>query len=601
MGGSSVGAGGRGRPRGLVREHQAEIMTFVRSFALILSCLLPAACATGDAKFGRPGGVIRTIGERAGHVLADDVHGDRATALVYLDQGWGPAETLWYYHADQGSTLMPYDVLVHLEQKDSARAFIEPGHLARFRLLTQRPTPNNPDALPVGFARHGDSVGLTCAACHTSQINYRGTAIRIDGAPALADIAGFLHEVREALAATLADEAKLARMAAALPGPGPDDARRDRARAALTDTLAWFASYEAANRSSTVEGFGRLDAIGRIINQVIRFTSDPKHSREPNAPTSFPILWDAPRHDYVQWTGFSANAGAGSVGRNAGEVIGVFGRVDVVRHDSEQEARRGYRSTIEGKALVAMEESLRRLKSPVWPEDVLPPIDRALAARGESLYRANCAACHAPIDRDDPRRGVVAMITAIDVVGTDDTSARNLVTARAPAGKLEGALSPKGERYPAEVSALTLLADLVSRSLAAQPLAAAAAIANAKLHGQHDTPKQGDHRRDPADPSAALLSYKARPLNGAWASSPYLHNGSVPTLYHLLLPAAERPRRFAVGRWEFDPKHVGHVSDGEVPFVLDTAVTGNSNRGHEYGTTLPDADRWALVEYLKTL
>ena len=53
--------------------------------------------------------------------------------------------------------------------------------------------------------------------------------------------------------------------------------------------------------------------------------------------------------------------------------------------------------------------------------------------------------------------------------------------------------------------------------------------------------------------------------------------------------------------WEFDPKHVGRVSDGDAPFVLDTAVTGNSNRGHEYGTDLPDADRWALVEYLKTL
>ena len=57
----------------------------------------------------------------------------------------------------------------------------------------------------------------------------------------------------------------------------------------------------------------RTDAIGRIINQAIRFTSDPKNSLEPNAPTSFPLLWDAPRHDYVQWTGFAPNAGAGSL------------------------------------------------------------------------------------------------------------------------------------------------------------------------------------------------------------------------------------------------------------------------------------------------
>ncbi|HEX8697645.1 MAG TPA: hypothetical protein VF815_02300 [Myxococcaceae bacterium] len=75
----------------------------------------------------------------------------------------------------------------------------------------------------------------------------------------------------------------------------------------------------------------------------------------------------------------------------------------------------------------------------------------------------------------------------------------------------------------------------------------------------------------------------------------------MPTLYDLLLPPAERPSTFAVGRWEYDPRKVGYVSDGQVPFVFDTRVKGNSNRGHEYGVTLPDSDRWALVEYLKTL
>ncbi len=116
------------------------------------------------------------------------------------------------------------------------------------------------------------------------------------------------------------------------------------------------------------------------------------------------------------------------------------------------------------------------------------------------------------------------------------------------------------------------------------------------------TAKQGNHTRNSAaNPTADLLAYKARPLNGTWASAPYLHNGSVPTLYALLLPPAERPRTFSVGRWEYDPKQVGYVSDGTAPFVFDTRVTGNSNRGHEYGVTLSEADRWALVEYLKTL
>ena len=81
---------------------------------------------------------------------------DHANRLVYLDQGWGPAETLWYYHADQGSMLLPRDVLVNLEQPGSQSRIIDPVNLARFRFLNQQKTPNNPDALPVGLARHQD-------------------------------------------------------------------------------------------------------------------------------------------------------------------------------------------------------------------------------------------------------------------------------------------------------------------------------------------------------------------------------------------------------------------------------------------------------------
>jgi mono/diheme cytochrome c family protein len=505
---------------------------------------------------------------------------------------------------------MPYDTLLHLEQADSDQPFVLPEHLARFRFLGQHRTPNNPDALPIGFTRHGDRVGLTCAACHTAQINYRGTAMRIDGAPALLDMDGFFRAVQAALAATLADDAKLARFAAAISQGndkggakgGDESARREAARASLAETLRWFESYNTVNHATVAEGFGRTDAIGRIFNQVIRFTSGPENSLEPNAPTSFPFLWDAPRHDYVQWTGFSSNADAGSIGRNVGEVIGVFGHVEVKHYETESEAKQGYRSTIAGDNLVAMEETLRRLKSPRWPAEILPPIDRQLAARGEALYRTECLSCHAAIERDDPRRRVTAMITGTDVVGTDDRSARNIVESRVPTGVLQGAISPEGARYGDQARPLELLVDLVSRSLSAQPVPTLKAIASAKLHGQKQTAKQGTHApRTDASPLADVMAYKARPLNGIWATAPYLHNGSVPTLYDLLLPAGERPQTFAVGRMEYDPRKVGYVSDGQVPFVVDTSVPGNSNRGHAYGAQLSDGDRWALVEYLKTL
>lgn len=580
-----------------------------RRFTLLASFILLTAFASGNAPASaeprlpaKAQAVIQGIGERGALIPTEDMYGDRATRVVYLDQGWGPPETLWFYHADQGSVLLPYQTLIHLEQADNERPFIQPENFARFRFLTQHKTPNNPDALPVGFSRHADQVGLTCAACHTSQINYRGTAMRIDGAQALADVTGLFLALQAALAATLADEAKLTRFIAAQSGHGAGALSREAARQSLTATLRWFESYNTVNHTTTTEGFGRLDAIDRIINQAIRFTSDPKNSIQANAPASFPVLWDAPRHDYVQWTGFASNAGAGSLGRNTGEVLGVFGHIQVKHYETEKEAKKGYASTVTGNTLVAMEESLRRLKSPRWPESILPPIDRQLAARGESLYKTECQSCHAAIVRDDPQRKVVAIITGINVVGTDDQSAKNLVQARAPAGILEGAISPKGEKYGRELSALALIGDLVTRTLAAQPTAALRAITSAKLHGLTAGEKHGDHpQRSDSDPSAELMSYKARPLNGVWASAPYLHNGSVPTLYDLLLPPAERPRKFAVGRWEYDPRKVGYVSAGQVPFVLDTSVIGNSNRGHEYGIKLTEADRWALVEYLKTL
>jgi RoxA-like, cytochrome c-like len=97
-----------------------------------------------------------------------------------------------------------------------------------------------------------------------------------------------------------------------------------------------------------------------------------------------------------------------------------------------------------------------------------------------------------------------------------------------------------------------------------------------------------------------------------WATPPYLHNGSVPNLYQLLLPAAQRDKTFYTGSREFDPKYVGYVSTPfENGFEFRTSEVGNSNAGHEFrnapigngviGPELTDDERWAIIEYLKTL
>jgi hypothetical protein len=97
--------------------------------------------------------------------------------------------------------------------------------------------------------------------------------------------------------------------------------------------------------------------------------------------------------------------------------------------------------------------------------------------------------------------------------------------------------------------------------------------------------------------------YAARPLYGIWAAAPYLHNGSVPTLYDLLLPPEQRPKTFALGEREYDPVRVGFAvgtACRQQDCGVDTTRTGDGNGGHLWGTDLAEPDRMALLEYLKT-
>ncbi len=102
--------------------------------------------------------------------------------------------------------------------------------------------------------------------------------------------------------------------------------------------------------------------------------------------------------------------------------------------------------------------------------------------------------------------------------------------------------------------------------------------------------------------------YISEPLDGAWLTGPYLHNGSVPTIADLLEPPASRPKVFTRGTTVLDGAKIGFLAPPCVPgrkldvgYCYDTSEVGNSPEGHEYGTTLPQADKAALIAYLKTL
>ncbi|MEZ6115955.1 MAG: hypothetical protein R3C28_05205 [Pirellulaceae bacterium] len=106
--------------------------------------------------------------------------------------------------------------------------------------------------------------------------------------------------------------------------------------------------------------------------------------------------------------------------------------------------------------------------------------------------------------------------------------------------------------------------------------------------------------------------YVAPPLDGIWASAPYLHNGSVPTLWHLLHPS-ERPAVWKRTTQQYDPIRVGlpvdawdqlpaDVTDAAVKRTyFDTSRFGMRSSGHDYPNQLDEQEKREVLEYLKTL
>jgi len=197
--------------------------------------------------------------------------------------------------------------------------------------------------------------------------------------------------------------------------------------------------------------------------------------------------------------------------------------------------------TIDLAGLNRLQNWVGDLKPPAYPF----PIDRDLAAKGEPVFRDQCADCHA----------------------------------------FGGAKT--GEPIPAA----WLVTDrhrLDSWTLQARD----------GFNGLDDYDWHYSHFRKTS-------GYVAQALDGLWARAPFLHNGSVPTLADMLRPSADRPIKFTVGYDVFDQVGVGFVSTGAeaeaAGHLFDTTLPGNSNVGHLYGTTLPASDKRALLEYLKTL
>ena len=234
------------------------------------------------------------------------------------------------------------------------------------------------------------------------------------------------------------------------------------------------------------------------------------------------------------------------------------GRTDADSVRTNMQFLLGEKSLDEFKALEPTFADVRAyflsLKPPKYPF----PVDQARADRGREVFAKSCVKCHGTYGANPeyPNR-----IVELDEVKTDPARARGI----AP-------------RFVTHYNATWFGAE------------------------------------SPVDPE--MKGYQAPPLDGIWATAPYLHNGSVPTL-HALLNSAERPKRFYRPRStdfeDYDQAQVGwkfdlpaETPDSSAPIerqhsLFDSSRFGLGNGGHTYGDSLSKADRQALIEYLKTI
>jgi mono/diheme cytochrome c family protein len=364
----------------------------------------------------------------------------------------------------------------------------------------------------------------------------------------------------------------------------------------------------------------------------------------PDAPVSYPFLWDISHSDYLQWNGLAANAGPGPLGRNTGEVIGVFGILDWGAEDtswlhpwaklqkyslsallSDQQNKKhviGFNSSINLFNLYRLESRLRDLKSPEWPfcrndkkeyylpesqKDVSPShpkycpgndkrFNDELKYQGELIFIDRCQSCHTVVDRSAWDRIVVAHMSDVDNIGTDPAMAENSVKHNGKSGNFKDTYqgTDAGPVIVTEDAPVVQILTAATKGVIATPDAdkwwprrivewVYALVMSFTDNTIRASVKNGDYKPDTtAQPYASLHAYKGRSLNGIWATAPYLHNGSVPTLWDLLQPAAKRPIAFKVGAREFDPEKIGFKSAGYDGTQFNTDLQrGNYNTGHE--------------------
>jgi RoxA-like, cytochrome c-like len=533
--------------------------------------------------------------------------------------GLSDADRSAFYHLSEGGEIFPLDWVLALETqvatrdgRPEMRPFL--ANIERYGLIPDAKGPGNPFGLPVGISLAPSAIsgiqmiGLNCTACHVGQIEYQGHAMRMDGGPNMALINSFLRDLGVETQATLASPARLSRfwhrvgdVRTARRAADPDAAAGapvwQRATRMLTqdrgllqarvDFLRAIPTLQKSLGISTKEGYGRLDAFG--IGRDELFGAIAGNSLPADAPVSFPHIWGMRVTGWLQW-GANTNS---VMERNIGQALGVGALFDPVT----------FRSTVRLDDLHRLENMAYRLEPPEWPA-FLPPIDQAKAARGQQHFTKYCVGCHETWTADGQMREY--KLFGLSEVGTDPLTALNYERL---------VLESDGEVKPFPYAAMDLIKRV--KTVAYQQRG----IDQKTIDLWEQRYLRAGPRWDPTfrapllnadkwDDTKGRKVYRSKTLVGIWATAPFLHNGSVPTLYDLLKPAAERPVTFVLGTREYDPVKLGYQGDaskfvlppGAELFTFDTRLSGNWNTGHEWKfyPELTDDMRYEIIEFLKT-
>ena len=548
--------------------------------------------------------------QQSPHVYA----AEEAITYQYFDQGWEKDTREKFWFTPQGSHMMPYRWFRALEAAEGGQLFSDPEYLQRFGLLPPDGSYDlNPDGFSIGIAVEIDQaraylpasasgaddgqVGLTCAACHTGVVRVEGKPILVDGAPSRFDFDRFYAALSNAFTLTLLVPERFARFAAQVLSNPEDEQARAHLLTRLREFQVKLAGDAALRAPVLASGPGRVDALTQIVNSLaVRDQQEPSNLFPVKAPTSYPALWLAPQLEFVQWNPIAASP----IGRNGGQVMGVFGQTNLAPGNGTP-----FQSTMLLEDLHNLEQWLTVLRPPRWDEALMGEIDVALAEQGSEIFATNCSGCHnmAPYKMTDPANNFFGAtfikIGRVDFrkLGTDPAYVQRMATRQIETNALTAPLFDGRKVVPALEFFSVIVGTTVKKAMQDEGLSQKeqAEYSGFRLR------KDENGRPVPYTPPS-LTDLKASPLAAVWATGPYLHNGSVPTVYELLSPPEERRTVFWTGSEELDREKLGFIStDAPDRFRFDTKLAGNGNQGHRFPASgLTHDQRIAVIEYLKT-